>query len=187
MIRNMAAHSPGNRAGLERGDIIVSVDGKPVHTIADITAVMSVARPGQTLELGLFHKGESVTRAITLVETPLSWQVTRNRFAKIPDLGLTVASVTEKVRKRFNLRWESRGVVVTLFEGLQEGDVDLSPGDVIVQVNQKPVWKPSHLAGYYKKAQQAKNPGMLLLVENNQGFRYVILPVLEPAIKPLGG
>jgi serine protease Do len=84
------------------------------------------------------------------------------------------------VQKRFAIGWRSRGVVVSLVDEEKAAGLDIKVGDVIVQVNQSPVWKPTHIVGFLKKAQRQKRETMLLLLERADGFRFALIPVPPP-------
>ncbi len=57
--------SPADRAGLEAGDRIISVDGVPVHGWYDFVSLVE-ARPGQRVEIELEREGRSLLRIVTL-------------------------------------------------------------------------------------------------------------------------
>ncbi|WP_144877336.1 RIP metalloprotease [Microbacterium sp. 1.5R] len=59
--------SPAAEAGIEPGDVLVSIDGRPVSTFAEATAIVQAA-PGETLELVVRRDGEDQTLSITPVE-----------------------------------------------------------------------------------------------------------------------
>jgi|TARA_B100001964_G_scaffold52828_1_gene59809 hypothetical protein len=54
---------------------------------------------------------------------------------------------------------------------------DLQRGEVIHQVNQKPIWDPNELAKVYKAAKGQDKKSLLMLVEGANGFRFSILKV----------
>lgn len=57
--------SPASVAGLEEGDVITAIDGKPIETWTDITDVISV-NAGQTVQLTVLRDGEDVQLTATL-------------------------------------------------------------------------------------------------------------------------
>ncbi len=82
-----------------------------------------------------------------------------------------MASLTQKLRKGFGLRWGSIGIVVTLVDP-DRTDIGLRRGDLIVQVNQKDVWLPDQLIAEYKAAKKAGRKELLLLVARVNGCRF---------------
>jgi hypothetical protein len=59
------------------------------------------------------------------------WLISKGSFTTIPETGLTLSALTQKVRERFGLRWGSTGVVITLFDPNKAEGIDLRRGDLI--------------------------------------------------------
>jgi len=104
------------------------------------------------------------------------WNLTKTIVASLPEAGLTLATLTQKMRKGFGLRWGSVGVVVTLVDP-DRSDIGLRRGDLITQVNQEEVWKPDQMIAKYNAAKKAGRKEILLLIERVNGFHYMLLPV----------
>lgn len=177
LVRDIAFPGPATNSGLLRGDIIVKVDGTDTPDVATVVNLMKTLLPGQTVPVEVFRLGKTITLEVEIALKPDSWSVTRNKFATIPALGLTFAAITPKVRERFNVEWNVRGVVITLLDEAKGGALDLNEGDVILQVNQRPVWSPDHIVAYIKKAQSLEKETVLLLVKGAGGYRFALLPV----------
>ncbi|HEX6054119.1 MAG TPA: PDZ domain-containing protein [Gemmatimonadaceae bacterium] len=62
--------SPLYAAGLDRGDRIVSVDGRPVRAQSDIDALLRAHKPGDVVRIEFATRGETRTEALTLAESP---------------------------------------------------------------------------------------------------------------------
>ena len=105
------------------------------------------------------------------------WRVSKDAFATLPAVGLTLSAVTGKVRKSFALRWGSNGVVITLVDKTKAQNMDLKPGEVILQVNQDEVWKPDQVIAKYRQAKKKGGKHLLLFVDGIGGYRFSLLPV----------
>ena len=64
LVRSVAADSPAAAAGIERGDLIVSVGGRPLERIDVLYEALDAASPGEALELGVVRGTEE--RGITV-------------------------------------------------------------------------------------------------------------------------
>lgn len=177
MVRDIAFPGPTSNSGLQRGDVIVELDANPVKDIETIVQYIQELSLGTTLKAKVLRRGKTVKVTIVVGAKPPAWDVKRNNFATISALGITFASITEKVRMRFKLGWRTRGVIVSLVDEEKSAGLDIHVGDVIVQVNQRPIWKPTQIAGYLQKAKKDKKEMVLLLIENSDGFRFALLPV----------
>ena len=102
--------------------------------------------------------------------------MTDTAIASLPQAGLTLATLTRKLRKGLGLRWSSLGVLVTLVDP-DRTDIGLRRGDLITQVNQETVWEPAQVVAKYKEAKKEGRKELLLLVERVNGFYFMPLPV----------
>ncbi|MDD9877659.1 MAG: hypothetical protein OXR84_09500, partial [Magnetovibrio sp.] len=108
---------------------------------------------------------------------PASWKVVKGAVINFPASGITLAAITQKIRKRFNIRWGTVGVLVTLIDPNFASRMLLERGDVIVQINQKDVWLPGQVKAAYDAAKEKQQQQLLMLIERADGFRYMMLPV----------
>lgn len=66
VIRQVLPDTPARQAGLFSGDVITAVDGIPVTSAADLSAIMNQRRPGDTVVLSWIDRG-GIPRAVPLV------------------------------------------------------------------------------------------------------------------------
>jgi len=176
LVRDIAVGGPAAAAGILRGDLILEFAGKKIDSFERMVAVAGSTRPGQKVELEVLRGGKPVTLSMTLGTWTDAWRVTNSEVASHPPSGLTLASLTQKLRKGFGLRWGSVGVVVTLVDP-DRSDIGLRRGDLIKQVNQEDVWLPDQVFAQYKAAKKDRRPELLLLIERINGFHFMLLPV----------
>jgi len=68
LIDEVSADSPAADAGIVTGDVVVSVNGRPVGGQGGLIAEIRSAQPGDSLELGILRDGKTVTVTATLVQ-----------------------------------------------------------------------------------------------------------------------
>lgn len=175
LIRDVALGGPAAAAGFQRGDLIVTFAGKPVETFDGLVAVVKGLKAGAAVEAEVQRRGLSVRLTLTTGGWPEAWRITRGGFANLPDVGLTVAAITEKVRGTFDLRWGTVGLVVSMVDQGKPASRAVRRGDVILQVNQVDVWKPDQFMAAVQQAKRQKRDSLLLLVEGAEGFRFTLL------------
>lgn len=177
LVSDVAVGGPGAVAGIRRGDLILSFAGKDIDTFARLVAVVGGLAPGVSVPVTVLRAAREVKLTLTTGARPEAWNPVGDAVAVLPDLGLTMAAVTEKVRAAFGLRWETHGVLVTLTDVVKSEGTDLKRGDVIVQINQKDVWEPGQVVAAYREAKTNGRTGLLMLFENARGFHVALLPV----------
>lgn len=186
LVRDVALGGPADKAGFRRGDLIVGLAGKPVRSFEQLVSLVGALTSGTPVEATVQRDGgDQATLHLNPGTWPEAWREGPGKFAALPDLGLTLSSITAKVRQQFGLRWGSTGVLVTLVDETKvraaERPVDLKRGEIVVQVNQQPVWHPDQVLAAYAEARKAGRNNLLLLVEGAEGrrngFRFSVLPV----------
>jgi S1-C subfamily serine protease len=70
LVQEVGGGSPAEKAGLQAGDVIVSVEGKPIHTPEDLIAAIRSRNPGDTVQVTFVRDGTQHTVGVTLTERP---------------------------------------------------------------------------------------------------------------------
>ncbi len=177
LIRDLALGEPASLSGLERGDLIVSYAGQDISTFKQLVKVASKTTAGQKIEVEVLRRGRSKTFVMKLGKRSGSWNVSKGEVAALPEIGLTLSSITPKIRQRFNVRWGALGVLVTLIDPELEQKMPLSRGDIIVQVGHRAVWTPKQIETRYRHAQDDGRESLLILIERLGEFKFMLLPV----------
>jgi serine protease Do len=174
--------SSARKAGLEVGDIIITVDGKPVEYVGQLQQRIAFRRPGETVKVEVARKGGArKTYEVKLQAMPRATAVadrsgagednTGTAGAALGRLGVTVASVSRDDVSRFALTAAQHGLVVTdvTAGGPSWGelvDADRGGPDIILEIEGKPVKSTSDL----RDALKGMKPGEIvsLRVYNTQ-------------------
>lgn len=69
-IARIAAGSPAQQAGLQLGDVLVSLDGQPLNSISQVQALLAARTPGTPVSIGLTRATQSLTVTAVLSNTP---------------------------------------------------------------------------------------------------------------------
>ena len=177
LVRDVALGGPANKAGIQRGDLILHFDNTEIQGFMMLVEAVSRTRPGEEVLVILKRLGKEKSFKLKLGHKPASWKVAEGSVTAISEVGITLAAVTEEIRKRFNIRWGSPGVLVTLVDSNFDERKHLQRGDVIVQINQQPVWLPGQIRAAYDEAKKRGLRHLLMLVERASGFVFMTLPV----------
>jgi serine protease Do len=167
LIGDVTANSPAQKAGLEKGDIILDIDGKPVNNSAELRMHVSLMAPGTKVNVKVFRGGAEKTLPLTLAEMPTETAKNEQPENSSEDAlqGIAVENVTAQTARQLRLPADATGVVVTNVDPAgKAAESGLKRGDVIQEVNHKPV---RNTADFESAMRNAKD-GTLLLV-NRQG------------------
>jgi serine protease Do len=155
LVQDVAAGSPGDRAGIRPYDVITSVDGEAVRTNEDLIRRIAMRTPGAQARLEIVRDGRAQFVNVRLAErpsdddtvlpvaTPPAVQPGSGRpGAPTPaaTLGLALREVDRGTIRRLELPATVHGIYVTAVEPLSNAAAaGFAEGDIILEVNRQPV------------------------------------------------
>jgi len=169
VVTHIMERSPGARAGLKRGDVILSLENIEVNDKTDYSERVSTYPLGNTINMGILRGGkvESVSLKVSLL--PASRVAD---YVKIW-LGFTVNKIQQSLVRRYRLV-TSQGVVVTRVTPNSVSDkIGVQSGDIIRQVNQVKIENEKDFRA--AMVEVAGRDSVLILVQRGQNGYYVTL------------
>ena len=169
VVTHIMERSPGARAGLKRGDVILSLENIEVNDKTDYSERVSTYPLGNTINMGILRGGkvESVSLKVSLL--PASRVAD---YVKIW-LGFTVNKIQQSLVRRYRLV-TSQGVVVTSVTPNSVSDkIGVQSGDIIRQVNQVKIENEKDFRA--AMVEVAGRDSVLILVQRGQNGYYVTL------------
>ena len=159
LIAGVTPDGPAAKAGLQAGDVVVEFNGKPVAAMRQLPQFVASTSPDKAVDLVVLRNGERKTLKITIgvLNEAAGGATMASAPGKLdepdtPDqaepgpaaaFGLTLAPITDADRKKFDIGAEVKGVLVTAVQaGSPAEEKRLQPGEVIVEIGQKPVASP---------------------------------------------
>jgi serine protease Do len=159
LVSQVFKHSPAEQAGIVQGDVILEFNGKEIDDSQDLPSIVAAMPVGKTVTLKLSRNGAAITKEVKLGTMEEKAEVEKTPSRKM--LGITIQNVTPEIARALGLKDET-GVVVSRVEpGSPAEDAGLRRGDVIQEVNRKPV-KDSQ--GFLRGIEEAKDGGSILLL-----------------------
>src|SRR5580698_3992153 len=176
LIASVTPNSPASRAGLKEGDVVTAVNGQPVESGSDLQVIVSEDAPGSKIDLDVVRNGQSEKMNLTVGEYHKEQEVAANTSEESghPRLGIGISDLTPDVRQQLNLPSDVKGVAVAQVQpGSPAEDAGLSGGDVILEINRKPISSADQFRNDVKSA--PANEDMLLRVWANGGTSYRVV------------
>jgi Do/DeqQ family serine protease len=188
-ISQVDPNSPGAKAGLQVGDVIVAVNGNPVQDENSFRIQIAGMAPGTTVQLRIERNGQESTVPVTLGENTEYAKALGGRNGRNPGgeeggaasalPGVQVDSISPDLQQRLNLPARVTGVVVTgVEEGSVAGEAGLQEGEVIERVNHQKVTTPAEFDAAVKAA--GGNQVLLLVYHTDQqgngAARFIVIP-----------
>jgi len=154
IVSGMHRASPFAAAGLAVGDVITAVNGKEVHTPAEMIYRMSVTGLGREAVVTRLRDGVSAQLSVALIaapEEPAREALVLDDRSLLP--GLALARINPAVLQELGLPLEVEGVAIT-DNGPFGMRIGLQRGDVILVVNGSEVQSPSDVREHLTRAHQ---------------------------------
>ena len=198
LIRAVTPGGPAARAGIQQGDVIISVNGQPVTQEQSLSYLVSNLPVGSRVPMELIRDGQRRTVTVALAERPTEEELARlnqteegappeaegdkdgpqssSQRSTREGLGVTVQTLTADVARQLRLSDPSiRGVVVAAVDPNSDAAVKgLQTGDIILAIDRRPTRTPEEAATAVQAARQARRGTVLLLVRRgNQQPVYI--------------
>ena len=165
LVAQVVSGGPAEKAGIEQGDVILGFDGKEIAESKDLPRIVASTPVGKTVTVKLLRNGKVVDRQVKVGEMEEKVDI-----SKLPSshktLGIAVQNLTPEIAKELGVKKDT-GIVVTQVEpGSPAADAGIQTGDVIQQVNRKPVKNVEDFVQKVEKATDKDN--VLLLIQRGQ-------------------
>ncbi|QDT36753.1 Do family serine endopeptidase [Stratiformator vulcanicus] len=190
IITQVFEGSPADRAGLQVGDLVLTLDGREVTGPRKLQAIVELLKIDDSYPVTLLRDGKKMTLNITFNEMPEDFgrvvntsdsdgeseEQSEEASVEFDDLGLELQDLTSDVAEQLGYGEGVRGVVVTgVTPGSPAQFAGLRPGLVISRAGNSGLSSVDD----FKTAYEAANVenGLLLLIRSPQGARFVTLNV----------
>ena len=175
LVGSIEPGSAASRAGLQRRDVITTLNGEKLADSNALRNRIAAAKPGSTVTLGIVRDGRNQTLSATLSER----EPAQNRASAAEErssgnreygaFGMTVEPLTPDLARELGLPGRKEGVVVrSVNPDGAAADAGLQPGDVVTEVNGQAVTTPSELRSALSAS--GDRPALLLITRDNADF-----------------
>jgi serine protease Do len=150
LISDVYKGQPADKAGLQRGDIVCSINGKETGTASQLRNTVATCKPGNPVPLVVLRNGKEINLTMTIARrdekqiAKLSSGGSDNESTSEPaeksdvKLGINVANLSADIRQKYNFKPDTKGVVVLSTDNSKgDGRSALREGDVITQIKTK--------------------------------------------------
>ncbi len=175
LVQDVTRGGPADKAGIQQGDVIRSIDGKTVDSSGRLTSTIVGLSPGTEVEIGILRDGHEQHVKVSLGSRPEEIAAS-GQADKAPSegtlRGIAVQGLTSSLEQELGLPKGSQGVVISSVDpsspAAQSG---LQQGDLIESIDRQTVKSP---AEFNRLAERAKGQVLLRVHRHQSGFFIVI-------------
>ncbi|HKE26478.1 MAG TPA: Do family serine endopeptidase [Bryobacteraceae bacterium] len=147
-VQNVTPGGPADKGGLKDGDVIVAINGRPVHDGDQLIGIVTMTPIGNSLDFTVLREGKRVSCKVTVGDLA---QIFPDRFGGRSEsaeakpegtavsFGMSIQNLTDAQRQTLGLKEKGGVQVVDVDSNSFAEDVGLARNDVILSINQKPV------------------------------------------------
>jgi len=176
LIGDLDPKGPAAQNGLQSGDVIVEADGKAIEDSRMLRLIVGSKAPGTQLSLGVLRNGQPRNVTVKLDQLPVketaSTETPTRQKGSAPEtiqsrIGVAAVELTPEIAQHLKVPNDVKGVVVAdVEEGGPAAEAGLQLGDVVQEVNHKPVHT---VADFYSQLSAARGSNPILLLLNRDG------------------
>jgi serine protease Do len=174
LISQVESNSPAEIAGLHSGDIILEYNGKETKSPRDLSLAVADTKVGVPAKLTVLRDGKTLNMNVAIGERPAEKAEARNNepaennSQQHVKMGVEVKNVDSDTARQLNLKSTTGALVTDVRSGSPADEGGVQPGDVIREINHKPV---NNVAELQSEIRYLKSGNTVLLSVVRQGQR----------------
>ena len=184
------------KAGMQAGDVVLSVDGKDVSRDATLSFLVANIKPGTRVPIVLVREGKRMTVNAIVAKRPTEEELAQQTFdpnnqeqqnpfeqeqpgsgISEKSIGISAIPLTAQIARQLGANAAAKGLVVAAVDPSSDaGQKGLTRGDIILSADYRPVTTVAELEAAIKTA-RAGGKGALLLQVQRRGQPAIYVPV----------
>ena len=169
LVSSVRPGEPADEAGIQVGDVIVSVQGNSIEDAGELTRAIGDMSPGQEVEITIRRNGKVKKLTVELGLRDLDRQAAKEEQQESSDkllLGMKVRKLNEKEARSLEMATAKGLVVLGIKQGSPAAKANIQRGDVILRANKHTVNSRNELKQIIEQAEDKK---VLMLFINRKG------------------
>jgi len=166
LVSDVISRGPADESGIERGDVIVSFDGKPIIESRELPYIVASTPVGKTVSAEVIRNREKMIAEIRVGELKTAEEEYQPILKGELSYGMTLQEITPELAQQYDLMETSGLLIVNVENNSPAAEADLRSGDIILEIDRTPV---KSIATFNRKIRQYKKGNTILFLINREG------------------
>lgn len=184
LLSQISKNSPAEKAGLQRGDVIIEFDGTRITNTSQLRNVVAGTSIGKPVNVVIIRNGRQQNVEVTISAQPEDMELAMRQGIdretekdvpiEIEEFGMSVKQLTKSLAQQYNYPEDEKGVIITNIERNSLAQVGgLREGDIIMEVNRQSVATISELRTRLKESENQRS--VLFLIKRGNVAVYIVI------------
>lgn len=171
LVSQVFQGGPAEKAGIEQGDVILEFDKKEIKESKDLPRIVAAIPVGKSVPVTLSRNGKVITKDVKVGEMDEKPVTEASKAPTGKKLGIAIQNITPEIARALSLKDTNGAVVSQVEQGSPAANAGIQQGDVIREVNRKPV---KDAKGFMERIEEAMAGGsILLLVQRGENSLFI--------------
>ena len=162
-INKVSKNSGAEKAGLQKGDIIVKIDNQNIATFADLSGYINTKRPNDKVVVNYIREGKNKSTTVTL---------SKNEYFSSEFKGIEVENIDAADKKKFKIDYGVKIKAITNERYLQYAD-ELQ-GNIILSIDNVKATNVETVSKIMKNKEEQQSIRIEMINRNGEIFRIII-------------
>jgi len=166
LVSDVDLNGPADKSGIERGDVIVSFDDKPIKESRELPYIVASTSVGKTVPVEVIRNGEKMRAEVRVGELKMEEEDYQQEPKARPTFGMTLQEITPEIAQQYDLEQTSGLLIVNVESNSPAAEADFRTGDIILEVDHMPV---KSIIALDRKIQKYKQGDTILFLIDREG------------------
>ena len=172
LVSDIEPGSPAANAGIKSGDVIIKYNGKKIKNLLHLRSLVKGTEINKEVGMTVLRDGQELTLNTAILETKKSEATNKNDLFR--NLGLVVQNLTGKLSINLGYKDEKGVIITNVQQGSPASKAGLTTGDLIVEIQHKPVTSSDELYQAILKIQNAEDI-LMFIKRPDKASKFIIL------------
>ena len=172
LVGDVSDGGPAEKAGIQRGDVIVEYDGEKVDNVSTLRNVVAETPPDKEVGITIIRDEKRQTIRVMISEMPSDMEQLAGTFDNVLQ-GIHVKNITPSARESLTIPERIQGVIVTDIDADSPARRVLAKNDIIIEINKKKITSSDDYRNVASRIKSAQD--VLLLLYRKGSVLYITL------------